>query len=79
MRRRRRGRSLRRRYGHARSPSRADLIEALGLEPESRKRSLSGAMTDRYAATTKEFWDKVRYGTSEAAKSARRKLGIGEP
>ena len=73
---RRRGRALRRRYGRARRttvPDRKDLIAALGLEPEGSRRS------DKYAATTKEFWDKVRHGTSEAAKDARRKLGLGEP
>ena len=76
---RRRGHALRRRYGHARKPSRKELIAALGLSPESRKRSLSGHLTDRYAASTQEFWNKVRHGTGEAASAARRKLGLGEP
>jgi hypothetical protein len=85
MARRRRGRALKRRYGHSRRrpyynrPSRAVMISALGLEPESRKRSLSGHMTDRYAATTQEFWYKILNGTSEAARTARRKLNIGDP
>jgi hypothetical protein len=62
----RRGRALKRRYGRATSrPSRKDLIAALGLPPES-----------KYAATTQEFWNKVRHGTSEAPKEARRKLGL---
>ena len=82
MRRRRRGHSLRRRYGLARHVpgiSRAQMIEALGLEAESRKRSLSGHMTDRYAATTAEFWQKILHGTAPAHREARRRLGIKEP
>jgi hypothetical protein len=74
---RRRGRALRRRYGRAWSsrtvPDRADLIAALGLPAEGSKRG------DKYAATTKEFWNKVRHGTSELSREARRKLGMGEP
>lgn len=73
----RRGRALKRRYGRATSrPSRKDLIAALGLPPESRRRALNGQQTDKYAATTQEFWNKVRHGTSEAPKEARRKLGL---
>jgi hypothetical protein len=51
-------------------PNRADMIAALGLDPEGPHRN------DRYAATTKEFWHKVQHGTYPAAAKARRTLGI---
>jgi hypothetical protein len=53
-----------------RRPSRADMIDARGLEPEGRSRQ------QKYAATTAEFWKKVKYGSSEMDVEARRKLGI---
>jgi hypothetical protein len=51
-------------------PNRADLIDALGLEPEGKSRG------QKYAMTTKEYWHMVQHSDSRAAKSARRKLGI---
>jgi len=59
-----------------RRPSRKEMIAALGLEPESRKRSLSGKLTDRYAASTSEFWDKIQHGAAPAHFNARKALGI---
>lgn len=68
-------RKLRRRYGHGRvsRPSRADMIAALGLEPEGRSRQ------QKYDFTTDEFWKKIRFHQSESARKARVKLGIPEP
>jgi hypothetical protein len=53
-------------------PSRKDLIAALGLPAEGHTRG------SKYAATTQEFWNKIRHGESEAVKEARRQLGIKE-
>jgi hypothetical protein len=54
-------------------PNRADLIAALGLEPEGRTRG------QKYAFTTTEFWKKIRMHHSEAARNARRVFGLPEP
>lgn len=72
MRRHRHGRALRRRHGHAkiRQPSRAEMIAALGLEPEGRSRM------QKYAATTAEYWRRIRHGGAPTDVAARRKLGI---
>ena len=74
-------RALKRRYGHAsRKPSRKEMITALGLEPETRHRGMTGVAIGRYAATTAEFWHKIKYGTSEVAKKeARQQLGLPSP
>ncbi len=70
-----RTRGLRRRYGRARTsvPNRADMIAALGLEPEGRKRG------DKYAYTTAEYWRDIRTRHSEAHRRARKILGVPEP
>jgi hypothetical protein len=68
------GRALRRRYGHAAiRPSRAEMIAALGLEPEGRTRG------SKYDFPTADFWKKIRFHGSVAAGEARRKLGLPEP
>jgi len=54
-------------------PNRADLIAALGLEPEGTKRG------QKYDFTTAEFWHKVRTHSSPAAVRARRVFGLPEP
>jgi hypothetical protein len=70
----RRGRALRRRYGHATSrPSRAEMIAALGLEPEGSKRS------QKYDFSTANYWKEIRFFGSRAAQEARAKLGLPEP
>lgn len=53
-----------------RRPSRKEMIAALGLEAEGKKRS------EKYDFSTKEYWNKIRNGTSRADASARRTLGI---
>ena len=58
---------------HRSVPNRADLIAALGLEPEGRGRG------NKYAATTSEFWHKIRTAHSVAARRARRVFGLPEP
>ena len=58
---------------HRSVPNRADLIAALGLEPEGRGRG------NKYAATTGEFWHTIRTAHSVAARRARRVLGLPEP
>ena len=67
-----RQRRLRRRYGASktRRPSRAEMIAALGLEPEGRTRG------QKYAFSTSEFWTKIRTHDSEAARKARATLGV---
>jgi hypothetical protein len=71
----RRGRALRRRYGHAKHvvPNRKDLIAALGLEPEGRTRG------SKYDYTTSDYWKKVRFHDSPAARRARQHFGLPEP
>jgi hypothetical protein len=54
-------------------PNRSDLIAALGLEPEGRSRG------QKYDFTTLEFWKKIQTHNSEAARRARRVLGLPEP
>jgi len=51
-------------------PNRADMIAALGLEPEGKKRS------EKYDFTTKEYWDVIRNEDSRSARRARQKLGL---
>jgi hypothetical protein len=58
---------------HTTVPDRADLIAALGLEPEGRTRM------GKYAATTGEFWKRVQTDMDPAARQARRTLGLPEP
>ena len=58
---------------HRSVPNRADIIAALGLEPEGRGRG------NKYAATTSEFWHKIRTAHSVAARRARRVFGLPEP
>jgi hypothetical protein len=53
-----------------RRPSRAEMIAALGLEPEGHTRG------QKYNFSTAEYWDEIQHGTSRAAAKARRKLGI---
>lgn len=66
---------LHKRYGCSgvRRPTRAEMIAALGLDPEGRSRQ------QKYAFTTAEFWQKIRHHKSEAARKARAKLGVPEP
>ena len=72
-----------------RRPSRAEMIAALGLEPEGHTRGLGPVTVDgagdlrRYRPTRQkynfsdaEYWDEIQHGTSRAAAEARRKLGI---
>jgi hypothetical protein len=56
-----------------RRPSRKDMIAALGLEPEGSKRG------QKYAATTAEFWSRVRNGSAPSAVKARNVLKIEHP
>jgi hypothetical protein len=51
-------------------PSRAELIAALGLDPEGSSRQ------QKYAATTQEFWQRVQHGTAPTDIAARKKLGL---
>jgi hypothetical protein len=88
MKRHRKGRALKRRYGrqwgrpmrhgHSRTrrPSRAEMIAALGLEAETRHRGMTGVAIGRYAATTAEFWHRIRHGSSQMDVEARRRLGV---
>jgi hypothetical protein len=56
-----------------RKPSRSEMIAALGLDPEGRKRG------QKYAATTKEFYSRVCHGSAPSVIEAREKLGIEHP
>jgi hypothetical protein len=51
-------------------PNRAELIAALGLDPEGSSRQ------QKYAATTQEFWQRVQHGTAPTDIAARKKLGL---
>ena len=69
-----RGHALRRRYGRAAiRPSRADMIAALGLEPEGSRRS------QKYDFSTADYWKEIRFFGSRAAEQARNILGVPEP
>jgi hypothetical protein len=66
--------AVRRRARARRSvPDRADMIAALGLEPEGKTRG------SKYNFSTAEFWKKIRTGQSNAVVKARLKLGVKEP
>lgn len=68
-------RRLRRRYGRSRRsvPNRAEMIAALGLEPEGRGRG------NKYAYTTAEYWRDIRNRKSDAHRRARKHFGLPEP
>jgi hypothetical protein len=46
------------------------MIAALGLDPEGSSRQ------QKYAATTAEFWSRIRNGSAPSAEEARKKLGF---
>ena len=50
-------------------PGRREMIAALGLSPETRKRG------DQYMATTSELWHSIKHGTRDRDIQARKRLG----
>ncbi len=57
-------------------PSRKEMIAALGLPPETRHRGMTGVAIGRYAASTAEFYNRIKHGSSRADIKARERLGI---
>jgi hypothetical protein len=58
---------------NATRPSRAEMIAALGLEPEGRTRG------SKYNFSTANCWKKIRFHGGPAAAEARYILGVQEP